>query len=233
MVSLLTVDSMLEAPSNRTLTTRLPVVILISGTGSNMQRIAELAASGELPIEVRAVISDRAEAKGLVTASNLGIATAHLSPKSFASRSEFDIALAALTESYTPQLVILAGFMRILSPAFTQRFAGHLLNIHPSLLPLYTGLHTHQRALDAGDAEHGATVHFVTEELDGGPLIIQTRVPVLPGDDANTLAQRVLKQEHQLYPEAIRLFASGRLRYERNKAWLDNKELTMPLQMHS
>lgn len=219
---------MTEAAPNR-----LPVVILISGTGSNMQRIAELAAKGELPVEVRAVISDRAEAKGLITASNMGIATACLSPKSFASRDEFDIALAALIEGYTPQLVILAGFMRILTPAFTQRFAGHLLNIHPSLLPKYPGLHTHKRALNAGDIEHGATVHFVTEQLDGGPLIVQTRIPILSDDDENSLAQRVLKQEHQLYPEAIRLFASGRLRYANNKAWLDNRELTQPIQLDS
>ncbi|MES1195927.1 MAG: phosphoribosylglycinamide formyltransferase [Steroidobacter sp.] len=212
---------------------KLPIVILISGTGSNMQRIAQLAADGELPVEVSAVISDRAEAKGLTTATNMGIDTKHLSPKSFADRSQFDAALAALIESYTPQLVILAGFMRILTPAFTQRFAGHLLNTHPSLLPKYPGLHTHRRALNAGDAEHGATVHFVTEELDGGPLVIQARVAVLSGDDENSLAQRVLKQEHQIYPEAIRLFASGRLRYANNKAWLDGKELVTPLQFNS
>jgi len=210
---------------------KLPVVILISGTGSNMLRIAQLAAAGDIAIEVRAVISDRTDAKGLATAASMDIATAYLSPKSFADRSQFDTALAALIETYAPQLVVLAGFMRILTLAFTQRFAGHLLNIHPSLLPKYPGLRTHQRALDAGDKEHGATVHFVTEQLDGGPLIIQTKVPVLPGDDESSLSKRVLKQEHQLYPEAIRLYCSGRLRYANNKVWLDGEELIAPLQL--
>lgn len=214
-----------------TTTDKLPVVILISGTGSNMQRIAQLAANDELPIEIRAVISDRADAKGLLIATSMGIATAWLSPKSFADRAQFDTALATMIERYTPQLVILAGFMRILTPSFTQRFIGNLLNIHPSLLPKYPGLHTHQRALQAGDAEHGASIHFVTEELDGGPVIIQARVPVMPDDDERSLAQRVLQQEHQLYPEAIRLFASGRLRHANNKIWLDGKELLVPLEL--
>ena len=212
---------------------KLPVVILVSGTGSNMQRIAQLAASGDLPIVVRAVISDRADAKGLVTAANMGIPTAHLSPKSFVERAQFDAALSKLVENYTPQLVILAGFMRILTSVFTQQFAGRLLNIHPSLLPKYPGLHTHRRALEAGDTEHGASVHFVTEQLDGGPVIIQACVPVLSDDNENTLAQRVLKHEHHIYPEAIRLFASGRLRYANRKACLDGKELNPPLQVNA
>ncbi len=210
---------------------KLPVVILISGTGSNMQRIAQLAANNELPIEVKAVISDRADAKGLAVAASMDIATASLSPKSFPDRSQFDAALAKLVASYSPQLIILAGFMRILTTAFTQRFAGQLLNIHPSLLPKYTGLHTHQRVLDAGDTEHGASVHFVTEELDGGPVIIQARVPVKDDDTESTLALRVLQQEHQLYPEAIRLFANRRLRYGDNHAWLDGRKLMEPLQL--
>ena len=210
---------------------KLPVVILISGTGSNMQRIAQLAVNNELSIEVKAVISDRADAKGLTTASSMGIATAALSPKSFADRSQFDSALAELIESHKPRLVILAGFMRILTPAFTQQFAGRLLNIHPSLLPKYPGLHTHQRALEAGDKEHGASVHFVTEELDGGPLVIQARVPVLPGDTEASLSQRVLQQEHRIYPEAIRLFACGRLKCVDNTVWLDQHELKVPVQL--
>jgi phosphoribosylglycinamide formyltransferase-1 len=214
-----------ESTSNK-----LPVVILISGTGSNMQRIAQLAASNELPVEVKAVISDRAAAKGLITAASMGIATASLSPKSFADRSQFDAALAALIEGHKPQLVILAGFMRILTPLFTQRFAGRLLNIHPSVLPKYPGLHTHLRALEAGDNEHGASVHFVTEELDGGPVIIQAHVPVLADDTETSLAQRVLQQEHRIYPEAIRLFASGRLRYADNNVWLDGHKLIVPIQ---
>ncbi|MES1191499.1 MAG: phosphoribosylglycinamide formyltransferase [Steroidobacter sp.] len=217
----------------QTASRKLPVVILISGTGSNMQRIAQLAASGDLPIEVRAVISDRADAKGLITAASMGIATAHINPKSFTDRAQFDAALASLIESHAPQLVVLAGFMRILTPAFTQRFAGRLLNIHPSLLPKYPGLHTHRRALDAHDAEHGATVHFVTEELDGGPAIIQARVPIMPEDDEQALAQRVLQQEHQIYPEAIRWFASGRLCFVNNRAWLDDRELSSPMQFRA
>jgi len=212
---------------------KLPVVILISGTGSNMQRIAQLAANNELSVDVRAVISDRADAKGLLTAASMGITTRNISPKSFADRSQYDVALSELIESFAPELILLAGFMRILTPAFTQKFAGRLLNIHPSLLPKYPGLHTHQRALDAGDKEHGASVHFVTEELDGGPIVIQATVPVLSDDSESVLAQRVLKQEHQIYPEAIRLFASGRLRYADHKAWLDDQELVCPLQFQS
>jgi phosphoribosylglycinamide formyltransferase-1 len=211
--------------------TKLSVVILISGTGSNMRRIAELAQAGELPIEVKAVISDRADAKGLATAANLGIATASLNPKPFAERAQFDAALAELIAGYAPQLIVLAGFMRILGTAFIQRFAGRMLNIHPSLLPKYRGLHTHQRALAAGDSEHGASVHFVTEELDGGPLIIQAHVPVLPDDTEATLATRVLQQEHQIYPEAVRWFATSRLKYAHGKALLDDQELTAPVQV--
>lgn len=211
--------------------TRLPVVILISGTGSNMLRLAELAGLGELPIDIRAVISDRADAKGLEAAARLGLKTQVLSPRQFAERAQFDVALAELVSSHEPRLVVLAGFMRILSSNFIRRFADRMLNIHPSLLPRHRGLHTHQRALDAGDSEHGASVHFVTEELDGGPVIIQARVPVLAGDTAELLAQRVLQQEHRIYPEAVRLAASGRLRSEHGKVLLDGQELTQPLQV--
>jgi len=211
--------------------TKLPVVILISGAGSNMQRLAELARNGELPIEVKAVISDRAAAPGLAIAANLGIPTTALSPKSFVDRTQFDAALADTIDSYGPQLIVLAGFMRILGPAFIQRFAGRVLNIHPSLLPKYPGLNTHQRALDAGDSEHGVSIHFVTDELDGGPLIAQARVPVLPGDNAATLTARVRHQEHQLYPQAVHWFATSRLQCVRGKALLDGQELTAPVQI--
>ncbi|MGC3981002.1 MAG: phosphoribosylglycinamide formyltransferase [Steroidobacteraceae bacterium] len=211
--------------------TKLPVVILISGTGSNMLRLATLAQSGELAIEVKAVISDRADAKGLSSAAQLGIATATLNPKQFSERSEFDKALAELVSSFNPQLVILAGFMRILSGNFIQHFRDQLLNIHPSLLPKYRGLHTHRRALEAGDLEHGASVHVVTEELDGGPLIIQARVPVLQGDDEATLSARVLQQEHQIFPRAVELFATGRLTCRNNLLLLDGQELQQPLQV--
>ena len=211
----------------------LPVVILISGTGSNMCRMAELMQAGQLPIDIKAVISDRADAKGLSTAKSMGIATASLNPKAFATRNEFDAALAEKVLSYNPELVILAGFMRILSPEFVAQFSDRMLNIHPSLLPKYPGLHTHQRALDAGDQEHGASVHFVTAELDGGPVVIQAKVPLHSTDSAATLAQRVLQQEHQIYPLAVRLLASGRLESRGGTIWLDNKPLTSPLQYTS
>lgn len=213
--------------------TKLPLVILISGTGSNMQRLAQLAQSGELPIDIKAVISDRANAQGLATAAKFGIPTATLTPKQFAERAQFDAALADLVASFAPQWVILAGFMRILNHGFIERFADRMLNIHPSLLPKYRGLHTHQRALDAGDTEHGASVHFVNEELDGGTAIIQARVPVLSSDTAETLARRVLQQEHRIFPEAVRLIATGRLTSQHGKAWLDGKELREPIQFPS
>ena len=211
----------------------LPVVILISGTGSNMCRMAELMQAGQLPIDIKAVISDRADAKGLSTAKSMGIATASLNPKTFATRSEFDAALAEKVLSYQPELVILAGFMRILSPEFVAQFSDRMLNIHPSLLPKYPGLHTHQRTLEAGDQEHGASVHFVTTELDGGPVVIQAKIPVLDHDTVDTLAKRVLQQEHQIYPLAVMLFASGRLQSREGTAWLDGRPLTEPLQYTS
>lgn len=210
-------------------TGRMPVVILISGRGSNMQVIAERAARNELPVDVRAVISDRADAAGLATAAALGISAASLSPKAFPDRAAFDAALAALIRSYRPELLILAGFMRILGPAFTTAFAGRTLNIHPSLLPKYRGLHTHRRALEAGDTHHGVSVHFVTEELDGGPVVIQARVPVLPHDTDATLSARVQREEHRIYPEVVEWFATGRLRYEAGQAWLDGAPLVSPV----
>lgn len=210
---------------------KLPVVILISGTGSNMQRLAQLADAGELPIQINAVISDRADARGLQIAADLGIATASLDPHQFADRAAFDAALVQLVLRHGPQLVILAGFMRILGNNFIQHFTDRMLNIHPSLLPKYRGLHTHQRALDAGDEQHGASVHFVTAALDGGPVVIQARVPILTTDTPATLASRVLAREHQIFPEAVRLFATGRLRSAEDRAWLDGQELISPLQV--
>ncbi len=212
-----------------TATGRMPVVILISGRGSNMQVIAERAARNELPIEVRAVISDRADAGGLATAAALGLPVASLSPKDFPDRAAFDAALAVLIRTYAPELLILAGFMRILGPEFTAAFAGRTLNIHPSLLPEYRGLHTHQRVLEAGDTHHGVSVHFVTEELDGGPVVIQARIPVLPGDTEATLSARVQHEEHRIYPEVVDWFARGRLQYQAGQAWLDGKPLVSPV----
>ncbi len=198
------------------MTSKMPlrVVILISGRGSNMQALLAAQARGELPIDVSVVISNRPEAQGLQTAAAQGIATACVRHTDFASREAFDTALAAAIDAHSPDLVILAGFMRILTPAFVQRYAGRMLNIHPSLLPAFPGLHTHARALQAGCKIAGATVHFVTPELDHGPIIIQGAVPVLPLDDEATLAARVLQVEHRIYPEAIRWFAQGRLRGE-------------------
>ena len=191
---------------------RLPIVVLISGTGSNLRAIAGQAGCGALPVEIRAVVSDRAEAPGLAWAASQGIATVALSPREFPDRAAFDLALADQVDRFEPGLVVLAGFMRILSAAFVDRFAGRLINIHPSLLPKYRGLHTHRRALEAGDREHGASVHFVTRELDGGPVVLQSRVPVRDDDDEATLAARVLAEEHRIYPECIGWFAAGRLR---------------------
>ncbi|NQZ54057.1 MAG: phosphoribosylglycinamide formyltransferase [Piscirickettsiaceae bacterium] len=185
-------------------TNKPAVVILISGRGSNMISIVEATEDKNLPITVAAVISNRPDAAGINYAKKRGIATAIIDHKEFTSRELFDQALALEIDKYAPELIVLAGFMRILTTEFVEHFAGKLINIHPSLLPKFKGLHTHQRAIDAGDKEHGASVHFVTAELDDGPVVLQARVPVLADDTASTLANRVLEQEHSLYPEAIR-----------------------------
>ena len=208
---------------------RLPIVVLISGTGSNLRAIAEQARSGELPVEIRAVISDRPDAAGLAWAVTAGIATLALLPRDFPDRAEFDRALADAVERYEPGLVVLAGFMRILGAEFVDRFAGRLVNIHPSLLPKYRGLHTHRRALEAGEREHGASVHFVTRELDGGPVVIQARVPIRNDDDEASLAARVLAEEHRIYPECIGWFAAGRLQLRDGAVLLDGRVLASPL----
>jgi phosphoribosylglycinamide formyltransferase-1 len=210
----------------------LPVAVLISGGGSNLQALIDAQRAGELPVDIRVVISNRADAHGLTRAASAGIATRVLNHKGFQSRAAYDTALGELLGEFDPGLVVLAGFMRILTPEFVAAFRGRMFNIHPSLLPKYPGLHTHQRALDAGDTEHGATVHFVTEELDGGPPVIQARVPVLPGDDAGRLADRVLEQEHRIYPLAVRWFATGRLRLgDSGRAELDGMPLDAPVQL--
>ena len=210
---------------------RLPVVVLISGRGSNLEVIAEHARRGDLPVEVRAVVSDRDDAPGLQWARNAGLACAALPPQRFPDRQSYDRALADLVEGFGPGLVVLAGFMRILGPDFVDRFTGRMLNIHPSLLPRHRGLHTHRRVLDAGEREHGASVHFVTRELDGGPVVLQARVPVRDGDDEASLAARVLVQEHRIYPRVVAWFASGRLRFKDGSAWLDARRLDEPLVM--
>lgn len=208
---------------------RLPIVVLISGTGSNLRAIVAQAASGALPVEVRAVVSDRADAAGLAWAASAGLATVVVSPRGFAERTAFDRALAAAVDRYQPGLVVLAGFMRILGGDFVDRYAGRLLNIHPSLLPKYRGLHTHRRALEAHERVHGASVHFVTRELDGGPVVLQARVPVRDDDDEASLAARVLIEEHRIYPLCIGWFATGRLRLGDGVALLDGRPLHTPL----
>jgi len=187
------------------------IVILISGRGSNMEAMLRAHAAGELPVEIAAVIANKADAGGLATAAQAGVPTAVVPHRDYASREDFDAALAKAIDAYAPDLVVLAGFLRVLTTGFVEHYAGRLINIHPSLLPAFPGLHTHERALAAGCKLHGATVHFVTPELDHGPIIIQAVVPVLPDDDADALAARVLKQEHLIYPRAVRWFAEGRL----------------------
>jgi len=198
---------------------KIRVVVLISGSGSNLQALIDATASADFPAQIVAVISNKADAYGLVRAQNSGIPTELLDHKTFASREEFDTALQNKIDSYEPDLVVLAGFMRILTFQFVNHYLGRMLNIHPSLLPLYPGLHTHRRALEAGDATHGATVHFVTAELDGGPAVVQADVPVEKGDTEDLLAKRVLIQEHRIYPLAVRWFAEGNLAFRDGKAW--------------
>jgi len=201
------------------------VVVLLSGTGSNLQALIDSTRTGDSPVRIAAVISNRSDAYGLQRARDAGIETRSLDHKAFEGREAFDSALVELIDAFNPQLVVLAGFMRILSAGFVRHYEGRLLNIHPSLLPKYKGMHTHQRALDAGDNEHGCSVHFVTEELDGGPLVVQAVVPVESDDSAQILAQRVHTQEHRIYPLAVRWFAEGRLILGDQGALLDGQLL--------
>ena len=187
------------------------LVILISGRGSNMEAIVKACAAEGWPAEVAAVISNRPDAGGLTFAAERGIAAAVVDHKAFSSREDFDAELARVIDGFAPDLVILAGFMRILTAGFTARYARRMLNIHPSLLPAFTGLHTHERALEMGCKVAGATVHFVTAELDHGAIVMQGVVPVLPGDDAKALSARVLLAEHRIYPQAVRWFAQDAL----------------------
>jgi len=201
------------------------IVILISGSGSNMTAIADQVQQGAMDAEVVAVISNVPEAAGIQKARDRDIDTQVVDHRQFSSREDFDRALMGMIDGYAPDAIVLAGFMRILTPEFVRRYEGRMLNIHPSLLPKYQGLHTHQRALDAGDDKHGVTVHFVTEVLDDGPNVIQAVVPVLDGDDATSLQKRVQLQEHVIYPIAVKWFVEGRLRMNAGKALLDNQPL--------
>jgi len=210
---------------NGQMTSMKRILVLISGSGSNLQAILDGCAGGKIAGQVVGVISNKADAYGLVRAREAGVATAILAQQQFASREEYDVALLALMADYQPDLVVLAGFMRILSADLVRHFAGRMVNIHPSLLPKYQGLHTHQHAIEAGDDEHGASVHFVTEELDGGPVILQARVPIFEGDSADEVAARVQVQEHSIYPLVVQWFCEGRLQMREGSACLDGKQL--------
>ncbi|WP_206486366.1 phosphoribosylglycinamide formyltransferase [Thalassotalea sp. G2M2-11] len=201
------------------------IVVLISGSGSNLQAIIDACKTPDYPGEVVAVISNKADAYGLTRAADANIANHAISHKLFDSREQYDQALIKQIDAYQPDLVVLAGFMRILTPAFVQHFSGKLLNIHPSLLPKYQGLNTHQRAIDAGDTEHGVSVHFVTEELDGGPVVLQAKVPIFAEDNADILASRIHQQEHRIYPLVVKWFCDGRLTMQDESAVLDGKIL--------
>ncbi|HEX7044328.1 MAG TPA: phosphoribosylglycinamide formyltransferase [Burkholderiales bacterium] len=202
---------------------RCRVVVLISGRGSNLQAIIRAMQRGEIAIDVAAVISNRPHAPGLEHARAAGIAAEVVDHTGFAERAAFEAALSGRIDAYRPDLIVLAGFMRVLSAAFIERYAGRLINIHPSLLPAFPGLRTHERALAAGARTHGATVHFVTAEVDSGPIIAQAAVPVLPGDTPDSLAARVLEEEHRLYPRVIGWFADGRLRLVDGRVLLDGR----------
>ncbi|WP_432463636.1 MULTISPECIES: phosphoribosylglycinamide formyltransferase [unclassified Agarivorans] len=197
------------------------IVVLISGSGTNLQAIIDACNEGRVNASICTVISNKAEAYGLERAAQAGIHTVVLDPKPYTDRETYDQALGDIIEQQQADLIVMAGFMRILSEPFVQRFSGKMLNIHPSLLPKYQGLHTHQRAIDAGDQEHGCSVHFVTPELDGGPVILQAKVPVFSEDNANQLAARVQVQEHAIYPVVVNWFVEQRLLMQQGKAVLD------------
>lgn len=198
------------------------IVVLISGSGTNLQAIIDACKLADFPGDVVGVISNKSEAYGLVRAKESDIPTQVISHKDYDSRENYDKSLIQCIDSYKPDLVVLAGFMRILTPEFVQHYAGNLLNIHPSLLPKYQGLNTHQRAIDAGDKEHGVSVHYVTEELDGGPVILQAKVPVFEGDTAEEVAGRVHEQEHRIYPLVVKWCCLQRATMKNDKAYMDN-----------
>lgn len=202
------------------------LVVLLSGNGSNLQAIIDQTMQGKLPVSISAVISNRSDAYGLTRASEAGIPTIILAHHQFESREAFDDAMMRAIAPYGPDLIVLAGFMRILTDKFVHHYRGKLINIHPSLLPKYRGLNTHQRVIDAGDAEHGASVQYVIPELDSGPVILQSAVPVKPDDTAETLKQRVHKAEHVLYPEVIRRIANNEVSLKENTVYYDNQPVS-------
>ncbi|WP_221076439.1 phosphoribosylglycinamide formyltransferase [Agarivorans aestuarii] len=201
------------------------IVVLISGSGTNLQAIIDACEEGRINASISAVVSNKADAYGLERAKQAAINTVVVNPKEYSDRESYDLALAEVIEQHNADLIVMAGFMRILSQAFVERFSGKMLNIHPSLLPKYQGLNTHQRAIEAKDQEHGCSIHFVTPELDGGPVILQAKVPVFSEDDADALAARVQVQEHAIYPLVVNWFIEGRLNMENDSALLDDKIL--------
>jgi len=207
----------------------LRLAILISGRGSNMLAIAQACTEKKIHAEVDVVIADRTQAAGIEAARNLGIPTAVVPWKALDTREAAEQVLTDLLVAHRPDLIVLAGFMRILSTPFVERYTGRMLNIHPSLLPRYTGLHTHRRVLAAGDAQHGASVHFVTAELDGGPVVLQSRIAVRPGDTEEAISGRVQKTEHMIYPRVIGWMSDGRLAWRDGKPWLDGRPLESPV----
>ncbi len=201
------------------------IVVLISGSGTNLQAIIDACKSVDYPGDVVGVIANKADAYGLTRAQLANIGNEALSHRDFESRELYDQALVKTIDNYQPDLIVLAGFMRILTPEFVQHYQGRLLNIHPSLLPKYQGLNTHQRAIDANDTEHGVSVHFVTEELDGGPVVLQAKVPVFDDDNAEDLAERVHEQEHRIYPLVVKWFCQKRLVMRNQQVLIDNAVL--------
>jgi phosphoribosylglycinamide formyltransferase 1 len=203
--------------------------ILISGRGSNMEAVARACREKRIDATVSVVISDREDAGGLAVARELAIETAVVPRKSFADRAAFESALAERIEAHHAEVIVLAGFMRVLSPEFAERYEGRLINIHPALLPKHRGLHTHSRVLEARDAEHGASVHFATAELDGGPVVLQSRLAVRSNESEHELAARVLETEHVILPKVIGWLAEGRLKWRDGKGWLDGRPLEAPV----
>lgn len=203
--------------------------ILISGSGTNLQAFIDRVAAGDLDLDLCVVFSNKPDAFGLERAARAGIPTACRKHGNYDDRESFDRAVADVLDGYEPELIVLAGFMRILSPWFVSHYEGRILNIHPALLPKYPGLNTHQRVLDAGDEWHGSTVHFVTEELDGGPRILQGRLRVIPGESADELQHRVQALEHQIYPEAAGLVGSGRVAFDRGRTLVDGRVTNDPV----
>ncbi|HHF4073835.1 phosphoribosylglycinamide formyltransferase [Haemophilus influenzae] len=201
------------------------IAVLISGQGTNLQTIIDACHLGDIPAKIACVVSNKADAYGLVRAKQAQIPQAVFLRKNFSNNLEMDDAIGDYLQSLAVDLIVLAGYMKILTPKFTQRFAGKILNIHPSLLPKYAGLNTYQRALEAGDNEHGTTVHFVNEEVDGGAIVLQAKVPIFPEDSIEEVEARTREQEYQIYPLVIKWFTEGRLRLKDNLAYLDGKPL--------